>query len=184
MISLEVENAAMLDPRGRKGLVSRVAKWLRVPRQTGDAVRIGAATLEVLYVGGNRLDIVTTEPMHVVTTPAKLVENFEEKAKRYGSLGFPVIAAAVKHYRADRRDRRRGRSARSAGIRQQRNGHGKDRWSDGTLSRWGVRAPARAERRDLDGALSFASPGNTHVVQSRGDSAGPAAVASRLSDAL
>jgi hypothetical protein len=65
MISLEIENASTLDPRGSKDLVSRVAEWLRVPRQKGGAVRFG------------------------------------EKKKRYASLGFPMIAAAVKHHRAE-----------------------------------------------------------------------------------
>lgn len=101
MISLEVENAASVDSRGRKDLVRRAAEWLSLPRRKGDTVRIGAAMLEVLFVGGTRLDVITTESIHIITTPAKLAENFEEKAKRYAPLGFPVIAGAVKHHRAE-----------------------------------------------------------------------------------
>jgi hypothetical protein len=101
MISLEVENAASLDSRGRKDLVRRAAEWLSLPRRKGDTVRIGAAMLEVLFVGGTRLDVITTESIHTITAPAMLAENFEEKAKRYAPLGFPVIAGAVKHHRAE-----------------------------------------------------------------------------------
>ena len=101
MVSLEVENAASLDPRARKELAVAVQRWLASGVQKGDAIRIGPATLEVLHVGGRRLDVVTTESIHIVETPAKLAENFEEKAKKYARLGFPVIAAAVKHYRAE-----------------------------------------------------------------------------------
>ncbi|MBV9493152.1 MAG: hypothetical protein JOZ54_02815, partial [Acidobacteria bacterium] len=63
--------------------------------------RIGAATLEVLDIGGARVDVLTSEAVHIVETPAKLAENFEEKAKKYAPLGHPVLAAAVKHYRAE-----------------------------------------------------------------------------------
>jgi hypothetical protein len=101
MVSLEVENASSLDPRARKDLATAVQRWLASGVQKGDVTRIGSATLEVLHVGGRRLNIVTTESIHIVETPAKLAEKFEEKAKKYARLGLPVIGAAVKQYRAE-----------------------------------------------------------------------------------
>lgn len=101
MLRLEVEDASSLDPRGRKEFAAEVERWLQSGVRKGDTIRVGPATLEVLLVGGNRLDLLTTESMHIVQTPAKLSENFEEKAKKYAPLGFPVMAAAVKHHRAE-----------------------------------------------------------------------------------
>jgi hypothetical protein len=100
-IKLEVEDAANIDAGGRKKLSAAFARWLSAGRTKGDAASIGNATIEVLLVGGHRLDVITAEPVHIVETPSKLAENFEEKAKRYAPFGLPVIAAAVKHNRAE-----------------------------------------------------------------------------------
>ncbi|HUR81917.1 MAG TPA: hypothetical protein VM733_14225 [Thermoanaerobaculia bacterium] len=101
MILLEVDDASSLDSRGRKELAAEVERWLQSGVRKGDKLRVRPALLEVLLVGASRLDLLTTESMHIVQTPPKLSENFMEKAKKYAPLGFPVIAAAVKHYRAE-----------------------------------------------------------------------------------
>jgi hypothetical protein len=81
-----------------------VDEWLLVPRQKGDAVRVGAATIEVLQVGGTRLDIVTTEPIHIVTTPAKWLKHL-----RAWHPGIERERKGPAHARRRRRVRRAAR---------------------------------------------------------------------------
>jgi hypothetical protein len=58
-------------------------------------------TVELLSVGGNRLSVITLDPMHIVDAPDSIAENFDDKVKKYGSLGLPLLVAAVKHHRAE-----------------------------------------------------------------------------------
>ena len=96
-VRLEVPSAGDLDAGGRRNVASRTAQWLATKPQKGESIVIGNAIVEVMLLGGVHVVVIPTEPMHVVETPTKLRENFEEKTKRYAPLGFPVIAAAVKH---------------------------------------------------------------------------------------
>ncbi len=100
-IGLQVENGGDIDPRGRRDITTGATQWLAAQPQQGDTLRIGRALLEVMLVGGDRVDVITMEPMHIVETPPKLAENFDEKTKRYAPLGLPLVAAAVKHHRAE-----------------------------------------------------------------------------------
>jgi hypothetical protein len=96
-----VENGRQIDARGRRDIASATAVWLATQPQKGSTIRIGSALLEVLVVGGDHVSVTTLEAMHIVMTPPKLAENFEEKTRRYLWLGLPLIVAAVKHHRAE-----------------------------------------------------------------------------------
>lgn len=110
-IRIEIADAAPLDAGARKRLVGEISRWLGTHPPAGQQfgqplaqhapealVWYGSDMLvEMIVVGGKRLDVIVSDPMHVVTTPASVAANFESKAKRYGVLQQPILVAAVKH---------------------------------------------------------------------------------------
>lgn len=101
MIRFEIADAATLDAGGRKRLVGEISSWLGTRPSAGDCWYRDDVLVEMMVVGGKRLDILVSDPMHQIVTPASVAENFESKAKRYGVLQHPLIVAAVKHPRAE-----------------------------------------------------------------------------------
>jgi hypothetical protein len=100
-VKLEIVDATIFDSRSRKHFALEVQRWLETRPSVGDSIVLGDAQIEVTVLGGNHVDVITIEPMHIIVTPASLAKNFEAKAKRYAPLNRPVVAAAVKHFRAE-----------------------------------------------------------------------------------
>lgn len=101
MIRIEIADASGLDARDRKLLVTEVASWLATGPIAGEKWYGSGMLVEMMVVGGRRLDLLVSDPIHLVETPASVADNFASKAKRYGVLQLPLIVAAVKHPRAE-----------------------------------------------------------------------------------
>jgi hypothetical protein len=100
MIGIELPNAAAIDAGQRKRLAAEVHEWLASTPRIGSRKAFASLTVELMAIGGGRLDVVTIDPMHMVVTPESIADNFDAKVKKYGFLGFPLLVAAVKHHRA------------------------------------------------------------------------------------
>jgi len=100
-MAVEMANAAKIDAGGRKKLANEVASWLSTTPAVGEARSFGDMHVEILVIGGDHVDVMTREQMQIIQTPASIFENFDEKAKKYASVGQPLLVIAVKHHRAN-----------------------------------------------------------------------------------
>lgn len=101
MIRVEIADAAVFDAGERKRLVGEISAWLATCPGTGEYWNGDEMLVEMMVVGGNRLDIIVSDPIHQIVTPASVASNFDAKAKRYGCLELPLIVVAVKHPSAE-----------------------------------------------------------------------------------
>ena len=101
LIKIQMRNAVVTDAGDRKRIAAAVHAWIHSGPPLGSSRKFGPLLVELLSVGGDRVDVITVKPMHVIDKPSSIGENIDEKVRRYGGLGPALLVAAVKHHRAE-----------------------------------------------------------------------------------